>query len=120
MRVVLINTPASLHDKSTVAPTGVMMLAANLEQHGHQVRIIDPAATRVPHADVVRQAQDFEPGLIGMSGLVTAYRYIIELSSALRLAIPRVPQILGGQVVTNNIANCFTHAPIDFLAVGYG
>lgn len=120
MRVVLINTPASLYDKSTIVPTGLLMLAANLEQHGHQVRILDPAATRVPLADVIRDTCEFEPALIGIGGLVTAYRYILDLTHGLRAALPNAAQILGGQVVTNNIANCFQHAPIDFLATGYG
>lgn len=120
MRVALVNTPASRFEKSRVAPTGILALAAWLERHGHEVRIVDAAATRAPNDSVVRDIAEFEPGLVGFGALVTAYRYVIDLTRDVRKALPRTPQVLGGQVAINNVANCFTHMPIDYLINGYG
>ncbi len=120
MRVVLVNTPAALHEPSKIVPTGILNLAAYLRQHGHDVRVIDLAHTRAPFASAVRDASEFDPQLIGVGGLVTAYKYIIELTHELRRALPRVPIVVGGQVVTNNEKNCFEHMAIDYLIKGYG
>ena len=48
MKVVLINTPAALHEPSRIVPTGIISLAAYLEQHGHEVKVVDIARTRDP------------------------------------------------------------------------
>lgn len=76
MRVVLINAPASAYEKSTIAPMGILNLAAFLESHGHEVKIVDVAATRVDLDEVVQEIASFSPGLIGTGALVTAYAYL--------------------------------------------
>jgi len=68
----------------------------------------------------VRRVQEFDPQLIGVGGIITAYGYIIQLTHDLRKSMPRTPIVLGGQVAINNDANCFRHMAIDYIILGYG
>lgn len=120
MRIALINTPANKYVPSYIVPTGILQIAAWLEKHGHEVRVIDVAHRRQSTEEVINETGEFAPGLVGISALVTAYKYVIDLSVALRKAFPALPQVLGGQVTVNNLPNCFGHMSIDYAVTGYG
>jgi anaerobic magnesium-protoporphyrin IX monomethyl ester cyclase len=97
-----------------------MALAGHLLRLGHEVTIVDAALLREDFGVTARRVAELAPDLIGISGIITAYAYIIELSRALRQHLPAVPIVLGGQVGINNVDNCFRHMDIDFLVHGYG
>lgn len=120
MRIVLLSTPTRVYTPNYIVPTGIMSIAAYLEKNGHEVRIVDAAALREPNEQIVRRVAEFDPQVVGIGGIITAYAYIIELSKDLRRAMPRVPIVLGGQVAINNLENCFKHMAIDYVIHGYG
>jgi len=120
MRIVLLSTPTRVYTPNYILPTGIISLAAYLEQNGHDVHVVDAAALRESNEDIVRRVAEFEPQLIGIGGIITAYAYIINLSRDLKKCLPQVPIVLGGQVVINNIKNCYEHMAIDFIVHGYG
>ncbi|TAN43964.1 MAG: B12-binding domain-containing radical SAM protein [Rhodospirillales bacterium] len=120
MRIALITTPARTRKVNYVLPSGVIALAAHLERAGHEVIVVDNALERMPLQTLASKAAALAPDLIGISGIITAYAHIIDLSREMRKALPSTPLVLGGQVGINNAGNCFTHMPIDFLVHGYG
>lgn len=120
MRTILLSTPTRGYTPNYIIPAGILSLAAYLEQHGHEVRVVDAAALREPNPAIVSRVQDFAPDLIGIGGIITAYSYIINLSRDLKKAMPKIPIVLGGQVVINNVDNCFRHMEVDYLVHGYG
>lgn len=103
-----------------ILPSGVLALAGYLEQQGHEVKIVDAALLRKTHEEIAEIIATYEPELIGVSGIITAYAYIIGLTRAVKRALPAVPIVLGGQVGVSNEMNCFTHMAIDYLILGYG
>jgi anaerobic magnesium-protoporphyrin IX monomethyl ester cyclase len=120
MRVVLLSTPTRVYTPNYIVPTGIISIAAYLEQCGHEVHVVDAAALREDNASIVRRVADFNPHLIGVGGIITAYAYIISLTHDLKKALPRVPIVLGGQVSINNEKNCFEHMALDYVVHGYG
>jgi radical SAM superfamily enzyme YgiQ (UPF0313 family) len=120
MRIVLLSTPTRVYTPNYIVPTGIISLAAYLEKCGHDVRVVDAAALREPNERIVRRVQEFDPQLVGVGGIITAYGYIISLTQDLRRAMPRMPIVLGGQVAINNVDNCFRHMAIDYVVHGYG
>lgn len=120
MRVVLLSTPTRTYTPNYIVPTGVMSLAAWLEKNGHEVKIVDAAALREPNDKIVARVKEFQPELIGVGGIITAYSYIIRLTHDLKAAMPQVPIVLGGQVVINNVDMCYEHMAIDYIIHGYG
>jgi len=101
-------------------PTGIMWLAAWLEKHGYQVEILDGARLREAPEKLAERARQAQADLIGISGIITSYAYIISLSHALKKNMPETPIVLGAQVVINNLINCFKHMAIDYAISGYG
>ena len=120
MRVALLSTPTRIYAPNYIIPTGIISLAAYLQQCGHEVRVVDAAALREPNDNIVARVADFQPDLIGVGGIITAYAYIIGITRDLRRALPKVPVVLGGQVAINNEKNCFEHMAIDYIVHGYG
>jgi anaerobic magnesium-protoporphyrin IX monomethyl ester cyclase len=120
MRIVLLSTPTRIYAPNYIVPTGIISLGAYLEECGHEVRVVDAAALREPNEKIVRRVAEFEPHIIGVGGIITAYAYIIQLTRDLKQAMPRTPITLGGQVVINNVENCYRHMAIDFIVHGYG
>ena len=109
--------PSGRHQESAIA---LGALAAYLLEKGHEVHVVDAALLRKSFDELARIVADYEPDLVGIGGIITAYSYIIELSHALKKALPRVPIVLGGQVSVNNTKNCFEHMAIDHVIHGYG
>lgn len=120
MRIALLSTPTRIYAPNYIIPTGIISLAAYLKQCGHEVRVVDAAALREPNERIVRQVAEFEPDLVGVGGIITAYAYIIGITQDLKRALPKTPIVLGGQVVINNEKNCFEHMAIDYIVHGYG
>lgn len=120
MRVVLLSTPTRTYAPNYIVPTGIMSLAAWLEKHGHQVKIVDAAALRESNDKIIERVKEFNPDLVGVGGIITAYSYIIALTHDIKAALPKVPIVLGGQVVINNVDLCYEHMVIDYIIHGYG
>lgn len=120
MRVVLVSTPTRIKEPNYIVPTGIISLAAYLETQGHEVHVVDAAALREPNEKIVQRIAAFDPRLIGVGGIITAYAYIIGLTHDIRKVLPKVPIALGGQVTINNTRNCYEHMAIDWMVYGYG
>lgn len=96
-----------------------MYLASFLEKGGHEVVIIDNAKTRsIDWA--VAECEKFRPDLIGVGGIITAYRHVLPLVNKLKDKFPQTPVVIGGQVVTDNDQNLFRHCKVDYTIHGYG
>ena len=108
MRITLISTPTRTYTPNVDMPIGIMWLASFLEQHDHEVIIIDGARLREGPKELAIQAMKTDPELIGIGGIITAYKFIIELTKELKTQNPKIPLVLGAQVVINNLQNCFS------------
>ena len=119
MKVALIYTPARPSVENYFPPLGLMYLASFLEQNGHEVMIIDNAKTRsIDWA--IAECEKFDPDLIGIGGIITAYRHVLKLADRLKGRFSKTPVVIGGQVVTDNDRNLFKHCKVDYTIHGYG
>jgi len=115
MRVLLIQPPYDLDrddERQAVPPLGLAYMAAVLEQHGHEVRIIDcvaedfariaplPDGQRrhgLSDAVLADRMTDFDPDLVGVSCLFSAQATAAHQVCALaKQAVPRARTIMGG------------------------
>jgi radical SAM superfamily enzyme YgiQ (UPF0313 family) len=119
MKVALIYTPARPSVQNYFPPLGLMYLAAFLEKGGHEVAIIDNAKTR-DIAWAIAECEKFQPDLIGVGGIITAYQHVLPLVNELKEKFPNLPVVIGGQVVTDNDHNLFKHCKVDYTIHGYG
>jgi len=85
---------------STWPPLNLAILAALVEQGGHEVRIIDGQAENISLPRMVEQVMAFNPDIIGITGATPFYHISVELASELKRANSKVPIVIGGAHIT--------------------
>lgn len=78
---------------------GIAALSGCLRARGHQTDLINlnEALTEVPSDDeLVVQVRQFKPDLVAFSVMTQQYPYAARLSRAIRAALPKLPQAIGG------------------------
>jgi len=76
MKIALLSTPTRTTQPNSVPPLGIMYLAPCLSKKGHIVKILDIAKTRQSNETTIAELNDFQPDLIAISGIITAYKFI--------------------------------------------
>ncbi len=119
--ILLINCPIRLTDVPRHIPYGLGILAALLEKEGYNVRVLDINAVREPQAAIEQWlAVNNKWDIIGISGLVTTYRYQKALVPIIRRTNPQARIIAGGGCATSVPELVFEHMDIDVAVLGEG
>jgi len=108
-------------------PSGWGYLAASLKQAGHEVQGCNPNNI-VGYANAYLMLQDtlskkiaeVKPELIGLGGLCIDYKFLRDAISIIRQTDPKIPIVLGGQIVTNDAEFIFNDLKPDYAVVGEG
>ena len=120
MRFLLINVPVREDKPPNAFPIGLGMIAAVLEQAGYAVTVLDANALRLSAEETAARAVDDSPDVIGISGLVSTYKYQTRLIEALKARLPEVPIVAGGGCATSIPGLMAAHTAADFLVIGEG
>ncbi|MFC1511454.1 B12-binding domain-containing radical SAM protein [Candidatus Margulisiibacteriota bacterium] len=84
---------------STWPPLNLAYLAAIAEKQGHQVKIIDGQAEDLSAEAIIRQAEEFNPDLIGMTATTPFFHVVNDLARQLKEKLNK-PIIIGGHHIT--------------------
>lgn len=120
MRIALISTPTRTYAPNYIPPLGIMYLASHLRNQGHEVRIIDIAKTRQSNEYTISELRTFKPHLIGISAIITAFRFVRQLVRDLKQAFPSNPLVIGGHITLENEEILLNQIGVDFVISGYG
>lgn len=121
MKIVLIRVIAGNGmTPNYIPPLGLMYLASSLEAEGHMVMISDAALTLERDQSIVSTLKEFKPDLIGIGGIITAYKRAIILSSILREEFMNVPQVFGGHLASHIPHVILQNSECDYVVHGYG
>ena len=129
LRILLVRTtPPGAGTKGFLPPPlsppmGILHLAAQIGRHrpSDEVEIVDAAMSLERHEDLSRTIDDFDPHLVGLSGLNLEIEHMRGLARAARAARPRVPVVAGGPIATSFPAELLGHVPeLDAAAPGEG
>jgi len=120
MKVVFISTPSRLHLPNYVVPTGILSISSYLEALHHDVVVVDAAALNEPIDITIQRIVDEKPEVIGISAIITAYKFTINMVRSIRKELPEVPIVLGGQLTINTSHLFFKYTSVDFIVHGYG
>jgi anaerobic magnesium-protoporphyrin IX monomethyl ester cyclase len=102
MRILLINVPhpaiGSRIPKEQLPPLGLLSVGGPLIDAGHEVKLIDGEFGPMRHEDIVAQAHAYAPDavLFGHTGSTSGHPVIVEVSRAIRAAMPSVLIVYGG------------------------
>ncbi|WAC04322.1 MAG: radical SAM protein [Methanoregula sp.] len=120
MKIVLISTPSRTYAPNYIPPLGIMYLASHLRNLGHTIKIIDIAKTRQSNESTIKELKIFNPDLIGVSAIITAYRFVKKLVKGLKQSFPSVPVVIGGHIALDNVNLLLNHVGVDYVITGYG
>ncbi len=108
-------------EHNTMPPLGILSIAAVLEKSGRPVRVTAAEVLGLKTRDILREIQDYDADLIGMS-VTTENRFeIFALARAIKEAFPQKVLVIGGPHATmagmDMVGNV---AAIDLAVIGEG
>lgn len=125
-RILLIQAPLSReelyaqgasHTVCILPPLGLAYIAAFLQQHGHECRIIEGAAEPVGMDEICRVASEYD--MVGVTVLSPYAKRAMELVRALRDSGLELPVVVGGAHVTV-LPESMLECGADYAVVGEG
>jgi anaerobic magnesium-protoporphyrin IX monomethyl ester cyclase len=127
MRILLINPPhpaiGSRIPHEHLPPLGLLAIGGPLLDAGHEVRLVDAEFGPMPTQEVVEQAVTFSPQaiLIGHSGSTSGHPAVVQVTRALREALPAAWIVYGGVFPTFHWREILAQEPqIDVIVRGEG
>jgi anaerobic magnesium-protoporphyrin IX monomethyl ester cyclase len=120
MKFLLINVPIRLTTAPNAFPTGLAIIAQVLLDNGHDVEVIDANAERLDLGQTLDRIKASDAEAVGLSGLVSTYRYQLELTAGIKAARPDLLLISGGGCATSVPELMMAHMPVDILVLGEG
>jgi anaerobic magnesium-protoporphyrin IX monomethyl ester cyclase len=127
MRILLINPPhpsiGSRIPREHLPPLGLLSIGGPLIDAGHEVRLWDAEFGPMAVQEIVEQAVTFAPEavLTGHSGSTSGHPTVVQVTRAIRKAIPDARIIYGGVFPTYHWREILTQEPqIDIIVRGEG
>ncbi|MFC1599310.1 B12-binding domain-containing radical SAM protein, partial [Candidatus Omnitrophota bacterium] len=102
--------------QSPILPLGIAYLAAFIEKHGYQVRILDIHAQRLTEDEVITRLRDYDYDIVGISALINQYSYTRWLAKTIK-SLKDVPVIVGNGLATSSHMTILEHIPECDLCV---
>ena len=121
-RVLLVNVGRHTElIQHVVPPVGLLYLAAYARQAlGVEVGILDQRGHDFEPEEVVRQALEFKPDVVGMRCLSTDECYLRILAPAFRTAFPKALLVAGGPHASSDPTGILREMPFDVAVRGEG
>lgn len=115
MRIALIH----FRENYTPAPPmGILYIGTVLKNAGYEVRVLDSFPAY--HDRNLKEVQDFQPNIIGVSVLTTGYRIASHYTSVMRRQLPRAQLCWGGVHASALPEEVLREQDLDFVVVGEG
>ncbi|MFH1539515.1 MAG: radical SAM protein [bacterium] len=127
MKIVLVKPPLSLAELyeglagagSELPPLGLATLAAVARENGHDVRIIDAEALKLPIEKINKRIIDIQPDIIGITAVTPEITTAAKIAENLKNMGANAPIILGGPHVTAVPEETLGRYPaFDLAAIG--
>jgi anaerobic magnesium-protoporphyrin IX monomethyl ester cyclase len=120
VRILLINCPIRLDARPNCIPYGLATIASMLREHGVEVEIYDVNAVRPERHEIIQYLKQGDWDVIGLSGLITTYKFQEWLISELKTIHPEAVIVSGGGLATSNSDLLFKQTGVDITVVGEG
>lgn len=119
IKVLLIKPP--LPGVRVINPSlGLAYLAAVLERTGYLVKIIDAPALGYLEKEILAQAKEFKPTIIGLTSTTPEFPLTLKLAKDLKKNLPDSLIILGGSHVTASPKETMVYQCFDLAVIGEG
>ena len=121
LRVLLINIPSRRGPSGRWIPLGAMAVASIVERAGHEPRFFDlyneSLDGEIDYSIIKSIIDEFDPDIIGFTGIGTSYSQAKELSIMIRNDCPEIILIAGG-ALASTYELLLTYTAIDVVFHG--
>lgn len=118
MKITLLNPRLRTWSPNAYVPLGLGYIAASLEQAGYDVEIIDLNVHRISVKKLRKRVTDSE--IVGITGMITEYRTLLQLVDVVKSAAPAVKVVLGGPLATALPEKLLQDSAADLIVLGEG
>jgi radical SAM superfamily enzyme YgiQ (UPF0313 family) len=127
MKILLINPPISQEDVYSkyaagapcLPPLGLCYLAAVLIDKGYRPEIIDCAAEKMSHLELLKKVAEYKPDIVGVSCTTVSYDSARQVLAAVKKIDQTITTVLGGAHLSALPKS--TMEECDFIDIGvYG
>ena len=102
---------------SSWPPMNLALIGAIVQQHGHEAFIVDGTIDELSVEDTVKEILSQKPDIIGLTSYSPFFHVQVELATALKIAAPDLPIMIGGAHTTiikeKALLECF-----DYVFIG--
>ena len=106
-----------------MVPTGLISMAAYLEEGGHEVAVYDCLGPKAPRtiASRIQAVLATQPELVGFSATTSGFLDGVDMAEGIKASNPRLPIVFGG-VHVSSLGGVLLEkwSSIDFLVMGEG
>jgi radical SAM superfamily enzyme YgiQ (UPF0313 family) len=118
MKILIIQTKETLKPNQFF-PLGSSYISAILKSSGHEVDILDLNFLGSNDPDIVKEKLQKSYNLIGISGMITGYKSVLEVSSYCKKNSESVV-VIGGPISVAVTEELMENSSADFLVLGEG
>jgi radical SAM superfamily enzyme YgiQ (UPF0313 family) len=119
MKILLINPPIRLNTPPYFQPVGLAIVASTLRNGGHEIDFLDLNVIRCPEEEVYKHLPIKEYDFVGISGLITTYKYLHFLIPLLR-KVYNAKIVVGGGGITSAPEVYMNNLCPDYGVIGEG
>jgi radical SAM superfamily enzyme YgiQ (UPF0313 family) len=102
-------------------PSGLGYVASTLAAAGHEVvPLLMDVERHLSCENVAARVLDEGYEVVGISALVTRYRFVKELTRTVKRRCPDVPIVIGGKIADSIPDRLFEKTPVDAVCLGEG
>jgi anaerobic magnesium-protoporphyrin IX monomethyl ester cyclase len=130
MKVLLVNAPQIKHHRKRTATRDTLLrspplhlgyLAAVMEQHGHETKLLDLNVVNDETETFEQKLKSFNPDLVGLSSTTASFTQAVRLARVSKETLPHSPVILGGCHVTFTATQTLKENPaVNIVVRGEG
>jgi radical SAM superfamily enzyme YgiQ (UPF0313 family) len=120
MKFLLINPAIGKQRLPAYFPLGLGYIAQILLEEGHDVSVLDINAYRWSDDEVKQQLRNAKFEAVGITGMVTEFNAVQQLSKLIKEINPNAPIILGGGLATAFPQIVLERTQVDIVVVGEG
>ena len=103
-----------------IPPLGLAYIAANLENEGFEVQILDNYMLNKPITDVKSEIKKFAPEIVGIGCSSNTYQRCVETAKAVKEVLPSSKVVVGGPHPSFMPESMLQHSEIDYVVIGEG
>jgi len=99
---------------------GIAILAAVLEQHKYDVKVLDTFVLNLKNEEIVKAIKNIKPRIVAITSVTANFPYAMDIIRLVKETDPSITTVYGGPHVTIMPHTALNSKDVDYIVVGEG